>query len=164
MRGLEFNRMGSEPLQGSQFCCECNLCTLYACPEDLFPSFATIDNKRQMRSEGKTHPVTGRTDLPVHSMIDYRKVPIASLMKKLGLNQFENTGPLTNLDWSPSSVHIPLSQHIGAPAIACVKTGDKVQVGDPIGRAPEGLGVAIHASIQGTVVSVGSSIHIRSAH
>ncbi len=161
MRSLEFNRMGNEPLLGSQFCCECNLCTMYACPEDLFPSFATIDNKRQMRAEGKTHQVTGRTDLPVHSMMEYRKVPVSSLIKKLGLAKYKNVGPLTDFGPLPKEVRIPLQQHIGAPAVACVKVGDSVQVGDPIGRAPEGLGVAVHASIQGTVVQVGDSIHIR---
>lgn len=161
MRSLEFNRMGEDVLLGSQFCCECNLCTMYACPEDLFPSYATIDHKQKMRSEGKTHPVTGRTDMPVHSMLEYRRVPVASLIKKLGLARFQNVGPLTEISLALKDVHIPLQQHIGAPALACVHAGDTVQVGDVIGHAPEGLGVAVHASIQGTVVSVGESIHIR---
>ncbi|MFT7485813.1 MAG: Na+-translocating ferredoxin:NAD+ oxidoreductase RnfC subunit [Candidatus Paceibacteria bacterium] len=161
MRSLEFNALGEDTLLGSQFCCECNLCTLYACPEDLFPSYATMDLKRKLRDEGKTHPVTGRTDLPVHSMAEYRRVPVSSLIKKLGLAQFENVGPLTELDWNPSEVQIPLKQHIGAPAVACVQTGTQVQPGDLIGKAADGLGVPIHASIAGTVSQVGSSIHIR---
>ena len=160
MRSLEFNRLGDQALLGSQFCCECNLCTLYACPEDLFPSYATIDHKRKMRTEGKTHPVTGRTDMPVHSMLEYRRVPVSSLIKKLGLAQYKNVGPLTEIDWASIEVNIPLQQHIGAPAVACVKVGQQVQLGDVIGTAPEGLGVAVHASISGTVQSVGSSIQI----
>ena len=161
MRSLEFNRMGEDALLGSQFCCECNLCTLYACPEDLFPSYATIDNKRQMRAEGKQHPVTGRRDMPAHSMAEYRRVPVASLIQKLGLAQFENTGPLTHYDWRPSEVRIPLQMHIGAPARAVVAVGDRVEAGQVIGAAPEGLGVAVHASISGTVTEVGSDVRIR---
>ena len=52
------------------------------------------------------------------------------------------------------SVKIKLSQHIGAPAAACVKTGDKVSAGDVIAKAADGLSVNIHASISGTVEEV----------
>ena len=161
MRSLEFNRMGEQALLGAQFCCECNLCTLYACPEDLFPSYATIDNKRQMRAEGKQHPVTGRRDLPAHSMAEYRRVPTSSLIQKLGLAHFDNRAPLTALSLAPSEVRIPLQQHIGAPASPTVQVGQRVAVGDVIGSAPEGLGVAIHASIAGTVTEVGDAVRIQ---
>jgi Na+-translocating ferredoxin:NAD+ oxidoreductase RnfC subunit len=161
MRSLEFNRLGEQALLGAQFCCECNLCTLYACPEDLFPSYATIDNKRQMRAEGKQHPVTGRRDLPAHSMIEYRRVPISSLIQKLGLGRFTNRAPLTALPLRPAEVRIPLQQHIGAPAPAVVQVGQRVAVGDVIGAAPDGLGVPVHASIAGTVTEVGDAVRIQ---
>jgi len=161
MRSLEFNRMGEQATLGAQFCCECNLCTLYACPEDLYPSYATIDNKRQMRAEGKQHPVTGRTDLPVHSMMEYRRIPVSSLIQKLGLSKYRNVGPLVEIDWRLQDVRIPLQQHIGAPAVPVVSRGERVQRGQKIAEAPEGLGVAVHASIDGEVIDVGSAIHIR---
>jgi Na+-translocating ferredoxin:NAD+ oxidoreductase RnfC subunit len=160
MRALEFNRMGEDAILGSQFCCECNLCTMYACPEDLFPSFACVDNKQKMRAEGLTHPVTGRRDLPVHSMMEYRRIPVSSLIQKLGLSQYRNVGPLVEIDWRITSVRIPLRQHIGAPATATVSVGDQVTKGQMIGAAPEGLGVAINASIDGTVTHVGEDISI----
>jgi Na+-translocating ferredoxin:NAD+ oxidoreductase RnfC subunit len=162
MRALEFNRMGEAAILGSQFCCECNLCTLYACPEDLYPSYACIDNKQKMRSEGVQHPVTGRTDMPVHSMFEYRRIPVASLIKKLGLSDYHNTGPLVDIDWQLNEVRIPLQQHIGAPALATVAPGDSVQPGQKIADAPEGLGVPIHASIAGEVVDVSDHIRISS--
>lgn len=163
MRSLEFNRMGEAAILGAQFCCECNLCTLYACPEDLYPSFACIDNKQQMRSEGLQHPVTGRTDMPVHSMMEYRRIPVSSLIKKLGLSQFQNVGPLVDVDWQLAQVRIPLQQHIGAPARAIVSRGERVQAGQKIAEAPEGLGVAIHASIAGEVSEVSDHIRIRTS-
>ena len=48
-----------------------------------------------------------------------------------------------------------LSQHIGAPASAVVKVGDKVQAGQVIGQVGDDkLGVCIHASMSGTVTEV----------
>ena len=42
-----------------------------------------------------------------------------------------------------------------------VARGERVRVGQVIAKAPEGLGVAIHASIDGEVTEVSSHIHIR---
>jgi len=155
MRGLGFNHLGDAPILGSQFCCECNLCSLYSCPEDLFPMEACRDNKGVMRERGMTHPDAGRTDLRAHSMRDYRHVPIKSLTLKLGLARFRNVGPLVDVDWRPAHVRVPLKQHIGAPATPVVSPGARVSAGAVIGAAPEGaLGVAIHAPLDGTVTTV----------
>ena len=94
-------------------------------------------------------------------MAEDRRVPGASLIQKHGLAQFEYTGPWTHYDWRPSEVRIPLQMHIGAPARAVVAVGDRVEAGQVIGAAPEGLGVAVHASISGTVTEVGSDVRIR---
>lgn len=53
-----------------------------------------------------------------------------------------------------SKVTIPLNQHIGAPAQACVKRGDKVLVGQVIGSAAAGLSCNVHSSVSGTVTAV----------
>ena len=53
-----------------------------------------------------------------------------------------------------NKVRILLSQHIGAPAVAIVKVGDKVERGQMIAEPAKGLSVAIHASISGTVTEV----------
>lgn len=54
----------------------------------------------------------------------------------------------------PQTVVIPLGQHIGAPATATVKKGDKVLVGDIIGTAAGFVSANIHSSVSGTVTSV----------
>lgn len=54
----------------------------------------------------------------------------------------------------PGTVTIPLGQHIGAPATAVVKKGDKVLVGDVIGTATGFVSANIHSSVSGTVTSV----------
>ncbi len=52
------------------------------------------------------------------------------------------------------SVAIPMSMHIGAPSTPCVSKGDKVKRGQVIGEPVGALGLPIHASISGEVVSV----------
>ncbi len=54
----------------------------------------------------------------------------------------------------PSSVTIPLGQHIGAPANPTVQKGDKVKVGDLIGAANGFVSANIHSSVSGTVTAV----------
>ena len=51
-------------------------------------------------------------------------------------------------------VKLLLSQHIGAPAAAAVKEGDRVEKGQMIGAAAEGLSVPVHASVSGIVRKV----------
>ena len=58
----------------------------------------------------------------------------------------------------PNKVVIPLSQHIGAPAVAIVGKGDKVKVGTLIGRAEGFVSANVHASVSGTVTKVDNFI------
>ncbi len=54
----------------------------------------------------------------------------------------------------PETVVIPLSQHIGAPAAACVAKGDMVKVGQIIATAGGFVSSNIHSSVSGTVTSI----------
>ena len=46
----------------------------------------------------------------------------------------------------------PLSQHIGAPSVPCVKKGDTVLAGQKIADAGGFVSVPLHASVSGTVL------------
>ena len=54
----------------------------------------------------------------------------------------------------PKQVIIPLGQHIGAPAQAVVKKGDKVKAGTLIAQASGFVSANIHSSVSGTVAKV----------
>lgn len=54
----------------------------------------------------------------------------------------------------PSTVSIPLSQHIGAHAKPVVQKGDAVCVGQVIGVVESGLGCPVHASVSGVVKEI----------
>ena len=58
----------------------------------------------------------------------------------------------------PGEVIIPLSQHIGAPARAVVKRGDRVLTGQKIADSDRPVSAPIHASLSGEITSVSSLI------
>jgi Na+-translocating ferredoxin:NAD+ oxidoreductase RnfC subunit len=140
---------GAHP--GSAFCCDCNLCTLYSCPEDLDPRGACRIEKKILRAKNSTwkgKPVTA------HPMIQYRATPTGRLKERLGLSSYVDRAPLRELTKRPAMVNIPLLQHAGAPAVPCVKAGDPVNAGDCIGRAAGTVSANIHASLSGKITAV----------
>lgn len=59
---------------------------------------------------------------------------------------------------TPKQVIIPLSQHIGAPALAVVKKGDTVKVGTLIAKAGGFVSANIHSSVSGTVNKIDNAL------
>ncbi len=68
------------------------------------------------------------------------------------------TSPIENVPL-PEELIIPLSQHIGAPADACVDVGDQVKKGQVVGSAKGFVSVPVHASTSGEVVAVEPRLH-----
>ena len=153
MQSLGFDG-GADAMVATLYCCECNLCTMYACPEDLDPKNVCVQAKPLARERNLVFKGDPATITP-HPMADYRRVPMRRLIARLGLGEFNNVGPLVEHEFRPARVKIPLKQHAGAPSAAVVKCGDRVRVGDLL-AAPEAgkLGARIHASIAG-IVTVG---------
>ncbi len=54
----------------------------------------------------------------------------------------------------PKRVFVSMSQHIGAPAKACVKKGDVVSVGDVIGTAGGFISAPVHSPVSGKVFAL----------
>jgi len=54
----------------------------------------------------------------------------------------------------PKTVSIPLSQHIGKPAVPVAAVGDEVKRGDLIAEAAEGLSANIHTGFEGVVKEI----------
>ena len=136
---------------GNLSCCECNLCTMYACPEGLDPKGATLIDKRLARAEKRTMSGGQPTR---HPMFEYRKVPAAKLKQRLDVTRFRDEGPLKQLNIHPNRVRVPLRQHSGTPAQPAVKEGDRVKTNDIIGNASSEISCTIHASIDGVVKKI----------
>ncbi|MGD0382758.1 MAG: 4Fe-4S dicluster domain-containing protein [Thermoguttaceae bacterium] len=163
MRSLGFNLVGEANVVGTQFCCECNLCSLYSCPEDLDPKNVCTQNKRRLAAEKRrweNPPFNPRR--PEWHMAN-RKAPMVRLMNKLGLTQFRNVGPLKDTLLAADKVGIKLKQHIGALCECVVQVGDRVKKNQLVGRPPvvngkPALGAPVHASIDGVVTAIAEGI------
>ena len=149
MRNRMFTREDQPMLfPGNLSCCECNLCTMYSCPEGLDPRGATVIEKRFARGQ---HLPQAAPEPGVHPMYDYRKVPTQKLKQRLDVLRFKDEGPLTEFHFAPSRVRVPLREHLGAPAEAVVREGETVRRGQLIGRANGRVSSNVHSSIDGVV-------------
>jgi Na+-translocating ferredoxin:NAD+ oxidoreductase RnfC subunit len=166
MRSLEFNLIGESNVIGTQFCCECNLCSLYSCPEDLDPKNVCTQNKRRLAAEKKRWEDPPFNPKRPELHMANRKAPMPRLMTKLGLRQFRNVGPLNDILMAANRVGVELKQHVGAPCEPQVTIGQRVAKGQVIGRPPvtngkQALGAPIHASIDGNITAIdGNAIWI----
>lgn len=59
----------------------------------------------------------------------------------------------------PELLVYPLVQHIGAPAVPCVKAGDSVLMGQKIAEPDGFVSAGIHASVSGTVKTIEKQLH-----
>ncbi len=75
-----------------------------------------------------------------------------------GIHPAENKHITEGLEFSnlsvPSVCHIPLQQHIGAPAKPVVQVGDQVEEGQLIGAATGFVSANVHASVPGKVIEI----------
>lgn len=160
MQSLGFASGADSMIAGTLYCCECNLCTLFSCPEDLDPKTVCVQSKSAARERGLVFKGAPESAQP-HPMAEFRRVPMRRLIAKLGLGEFHNTGPLIDYEFAPRRVNLPLKQHAGAPAVPVVKSGDRVREGDLLAApAPGKLGARVHASIDGVVTAIKESIQI----
>lgn len=143
----------TEVFINTMFCSSCGLCEMYSCMQGLSPRSLIADYKAGLRSNG-IKPLQGVVPKPVGEEREYRKIPMERLMARLDLTRYDKEAPLNDKTAEVKKVRILLSQHIGAPAAAVVKEGDKVETGQTIAEPGKGLSVAIHASISGTVTEV----------
>ncbi|MDF2569651.1 MAG: putative NADH:ubiquinone oxidoreductase, subunit RnfC [Sporomusa sp.] len=110
-----------------------------------------------LKQEFRTHNLRYEGELgQADPMAEHRLIPSARLVSRLNLQSwYPPAAPLQSALYEPEQVTIPLSQHIGAPAVPVVKAGEVVGVGQLIAEIPVGaLGAHIHASITGTVEQV----------
>jgi len=142
-------------------CSECGICEKYACTMMISPREVNAQIKQELLAEKiKRSPRT--TDYRPSVFRELRKIPTRRLMYRLQINQYDNHPEYLDEPLNVKEITIPLKQHLGAPAIAVVKAGDRVKRGALIGEIPENaLGARVHASIDGTVESVGEAVVIK---
>jgi Na+-translocating ferredoxin:NAD+ oxidoreductase RnfC subunit len=154
MRTLAFTATGAERFNDwAAMCCSCGLCTLFSCPEQLYPKEACDQSKAELRKNNVKY--SGPTTVEVHPMRDGRRVPIKSLMERLDIAQYDDPAHWQAKEISAKRLVLLLKQSAGAPSVAIVKAGDRVTAGQQITEiAEKALGARIHAPLAGVVAEV----------
>jgi Na+-translocating ferredoxin:NAD+ oxidoreductase RnfC subunit len=134
-------------------CCDCGVCTYYACNFGLSPSLVMGALKKTLAGQG-VKPQK-RVAKPADPGLKNKKLPLGRLVSRLGLDPYDRDAPLGEPLEGVETVRIPLKMHIGAPCKPVVDRGRAVEKGTPI-ALPEGLGAPVHASIRGVVREVNS--------
>jgi len=153
MRALAYGSGAGLSPESIVSCCECGICTYFACTMGLMPSRVMGSMRGEILSKRvpfeKTESIGASKDRP------YKNLPVNRLINRLGLKRYDVAAPMEQEPLSIDQVVIPLRQHIGAPSEPCVSEGQRVTTGDLIAKIPdEALGANIHASISGTVHSI----------
>lgn len=165
MRSLSFSNPQKKVLsEWALLCCECSLCSLYSCPEQLDPKNICVAAKSDLQEKNigwKNSTLnTGKTNVS-HPMREFRKIPVKNLVKRLGLTEYLSDAPFNEKSVTIRKVKIPLKQHVGVPSQPVVSVGQKITKGQVIAEIPpDQLGSKIHSSIDGIVKSIDSAITI----
>jgi Na+-translocating ferredoxin:NAD+ oxidoreductase RnfC subunit len=162
MRHLAYNPgMTGEVLEDALICSECGVCEKFACPMMLSPREINAVVKQELLKAGIKREPKQESYL-VSVFKDTRKIPLMRLMERLEITRYDSHPLFYADEIRVNKVSIPMQQHLGKPALPVVSVGDRVKKGDLIGEIPDGaLGARIHASIDGTVESVGDNIAIK---
>ena len=139
--------------QWAELCCGCGICTLYACPEDLYPKEACDQGKHDRRAAGLKF--VQQKPVELHPMKEYRRVPLSQLRRRLQIEEYEKPAPFEKVECTPAVTRVKMSQHSGQPARPAVNEGEKVRAGQVVGRVEDlKLGAHVHAGISGKVRAV----------
>ncbi|MDY7011637.1 MAG: 4Fe-4S dicluster domain-containing protein [Planctomycetota bacterium] len=159
MRALGFNLLSEAGLPGAEFCSQCNLCSMYACPESLDPKEVYAHKKRELAEKGEKwqDPPFNPRRPALH--MSGRKAPMGRLISRMGLSGFSNVGPLKEKTITTRKVGIKLKQHVGAVCEPVGRIGQTVSRGELVGSVPSGngkpaLGAPVHSSIDGRIAAV----------
>lgn len=152
MRALQLDLSTSLSIFAATADCKaCNLCTLYACTEELAPGriIAEIRARQGDRS--------GSVDMLRSKGKTGSRVPLGRLVKRLGLAGLDHLAPLDPLPFQTKRIELSLSsQHH-----ATVRPGDFVSFGQVVARPThEHKGVPLHTGLAGVVKSLGTTIVI----
>lgn len=133
-------------------CSSCGTCEMFSCPMGLSPRKMNDYAKGLLRERGiqpekNQHPQAS-------DMLEHRRIPTGRLIARLGLDEYVFHGLPELFEVEPEEVFIPLSQHIGKPAVPVVTAGDAVKKDDLIAGSAEGLSANIHTGFDGVVKEV----------
>lgn len=136
-----------------ELCCECGICTLVSCPENLDPRLACQLSKQSLRQIGEKY--NGPKIAVPHPLGDYRKLASKQVIRRLGLSAYQTETPFREFEAFSGNLRLKLSQHAGTAATPVVKAGDRIKTDQLLAEVqPDQPGVGVHSPINGTVIGV----------
>ncbi len=142
----------------ANLCCGCGICETLACCQGISPK-AVITQYKEVIGKNRIRYV-GQEEVQAREEREWRMVPSEKWESVLGVKFYDRVATFKDEPITPAKVELSLRAHIGAPSVPCVENGAKVKEGDVIATAGEGLSIALHASIDGTVRLDGNKIFI----
>ncbi len=133
-------------------CCGCGICESLACCQGISPK-AAINEYKALLAKNKLRYVS-KEESVVAPEREYRMVPSERWQNILGIAKFDKLAKYVGEQSGFSRAEIYFRQHIGAPSVAIVKEGDRVEKGDKIAESAEGLSLPQYATISGRVMLV----------
>lgn len=140
----------SHVAQAAYLCCQCGVCSLFACPFVLSPKRVYEYFRKEL--EEYNIPPHEHTIDPFN---DAKKLPTKRLKARLNVLDIDVLAEfIGDLPYDgPFRVH--LKQHIGAPASPVVQVGDRVTRFQKIGDvSADALGVPVHSPVDGVVTEI----------
>ncbi len=151
-------KISPEMVISATLCCGCGICETLACCQGISPK-AVINEYKVLLAKEKLRFV-GKEEVSPHREREYRMIPSDRWQSVLGVKKYDKVAEFIGELKDFCKVEINLRQHIGAPSVPSVKTGDRVVKGQIIANANEGLSLPQHASIDGIVTVYDSKITI----
>ena len=144
-----------ELIKSATMCCGCDICSTLACCQDISPMQIIKQYKAILAKERIKYVVDASTEITPSPQREYRMVSAVKWKEVLGVAKYDKFPPTyVEEKLKAKEVHVPMAQHIGSPAIPCVKVGDQVVENQMIAEASEGLSVPHFAPITGRVTYV----------
>ncbi len=151
MRTLNYGLDSSSHIAQAAFlCCQCGVCSMFACPFGLSPKRVYAYFRKRLKEYNI--PAEQHKADPFN---EEKKVPTKRLMARLLILHLDRKPEFVGeFDYNGDLI-IPLKQHIGVSGKPIVKEGDKVKKGQPISKCEEkSLCVPVHSPINGIVKKV----------
>ena len=144
-----------ELIKTATMCCGCDICSTLACCQEISPMQIIKEYKGILAKNRMKYMADPNEQFTPSPDRQARMVSAGKWKEMLGVAKYDKFPPIyVEEKLKATEVFVPMSQHIGAPAIPIVAVGDVVEENQMIAKAAEGLSVPHFAPISGRVTYV----------
>ena len=144
-----------ELIKTATMCCGCDICSTLACCQEISPMQIIKEYKGILAKNRMKYMADPNEQFTPSPDREARMVSAGKWKEMLGVAKYDKFPPIyVEEKLKATQVEVPMSQHIGAPAVPIVKVGDEVKEDQMIAQAADGLSIPHFAPISGKVTYV----------